>query len=89
MNEKERLTTQAIWNNTFANSNPDGIGAIGIYPLKPGNTTRFIAIDLDEKDWEESARAILITARNAGISMVAEKSFNGNGVHLWIFAAFL
>lgn len=87
LNEKEKLTTQAIWNNTFANDNPDGIGAIGIYPLKPGNTTRFIAIDLDEKDWEESAKAILITARNAGISMVAEKSFSGNGVHLWIFFA--
>ena len=84
MNEKENLSTLAIWKGTFENKDPEGIGAIGIYPLKSDNTTRFVAIDLDEKDWKKSAESLLITARNYGIAMVAEKSFSGNGIHLWI-----
>lgn len=85
MNEKAKLTTDVIIQGNFLNTNEYGRGAIGIYPLKANNTTRFVAIDLDEGDWESAARSILVTARNLGISMAAERSFSGNGAHLWIF----
>ena len=51
MNEKMRLIPDIIINGNFRNTSEYGKGAIGIYPLKPGNITRFVAIDLDEEDW--------------------------------------
>ena len=84
-NKKAELTAQAIINGNFRNKHEDGKDAVGIYPLKDGNVTRFIAIDLDEEDWESASRSILLTARQLGISMAVERSFSGNGAHLWIF----
>ena len=85
LNEKIPLDSNIIKNGNFLNSNEQGKGAIGIYPLKPGNVTRFIAIDLDEADWRKASRSILVTARDIGIAMAIEKSFSGNGAHLWVF----
>lgn len=82
--EYETLCSDVIIKGTFRNKDPDGGGAIGIYPLKDGNVTRFIAIDLDEKTWERDARCILSTARRLGFPMLWEKSFSGCGAHLWI-----
>ena len=85
LNEKARLSPEVIIQGNFLNTNENGKGAIGIYPLKQGNTTSFVAIDLDEDDWIEATKAILTTARQQGIAMAAERSFSGNGAHLWIF----
>lgn len=85
MNEKMGLIPDIIINGNFRNTSEYGKGAIGIYPLKPGNITRFVAIDLDEEDWKEAAKSILITARQLGIAMSVERSFSGNGAHLWTF----
>ena len=87
INERAELSYVEIIKNQFRNTNREGNGAIGIYPLKSGNVTRFLAIDLDEADWKESARTILGKAREIGIAMAAERSFSGNGAHLWIFFA--
>ena len=85
LNSKAELTPSVIKKGNFLNKSLDGKGAIGIYPLKPGNLTRFVAIDLDESDWKEAAASILKTARELGIAMAVERSFSGNGAHLWIF----
>lgn len=86
-NVKAELTIQAIIDGNFRNKFDDGRNAVGIYPLKEGNITRFVAIDLDEEDWMSASRSILITARQLGIAMAIERSFSGNGAHLWIFFA--
>ena len=81
------LTYEKIIKGNFLNYDENGSGAIGIYPLKKGNVTRFIAIDLDERSWQNDAKFILSTARRAGISMIWERSFSGNGAHLWVLFA--
>lgn len=86
-NVKAELTIQAIIDGNFRNKFDDGRNAVGIYPLKEGNVTRFVVIDLDEEDWMIASRSILITARQLGIAMAIERSFSGNGAHLWIFFA--
>ena len=85
LNHRMPLSPEIIIKGNFLNSDEYGRGAIGIYPLKPGNTTRFVAIDLDESDWQEASESILITARNIGIAMAIERSCGGDGAHLWIF----
>ena len=47
------LTSEVIIKNNFLNTDEHGTGAIGIYPLKEGDITRFVAVDLDEKSWEK------------------------------------
>lgn len=85
LNRKARLDIQAVINGNFRNRQTDGKGAVGIYPLKEGNVTRFVAIDLDEDDWMSASKSLLITARQLGIAMAVERSFSGNGAHLWVF----
>lgn len=78
------LTSEVIIKNNFLNTDEHGTGAIGIYPLKEGDITRFVAVDLDEKSWEKDAKCLLRTARNLGLSMLWERSFSGQGAHLWV-----
>ncbi len=53
--------------------------------MLPGNMCRFIAIDLDEKTWKHDALEIADIARRDGFQMAIERSFSGNGAHLWLF----
>lgn len=46
---------------------------------------RFLAIDLDEKTWKHDALEIADIARRDGFQMAIERSFSGNGAHLWLF----
>ena len=83
--ERGKLTASEILRRNFSNKHMAQFGAVGIYPLKDGNMTRFIAIDLDSADWERESRCLLKTARTIGIPMLLERSCSGNGAHLWVF----
>lgn len=63
------------------------IGAyfIGIYPLLEDNTSYFIAIDLDGKNWESDCKSFIEQLSLLGIPAYVEKSFSGNGCHIWVF----
>ncbi|MCL6087889.1 MAG: DEAD/DEAH box helicase [Actinobacteria bacterium] len=63
------------------------IGAyfIGIYPLLEDNTSYFIVIDLDGKNWEADCKNFIGLLNQMGISAHIERSFSGNGCHIWIF----
>ena len=63
------------------------IGAyfIGIYPLLEDNTSYFIAVDFDGKDWEKDSKKFMDECRSLKIPVYIEKSLSGMGSHLWIF----
>lgn len=59
--------------------------AIGIYPLLPGDTCNFLAIDFDKKTYEQDVIAFWNTSDELNIPIYVEKSRSGNGAHIWIF----
>ena len=63
------------------------IGAyfIGIYPLLDDDSSYFIAIDLDGKNWKKDCRSFIDLFNSYSIPAYVEKSFSGNGCHIWIF----
>ena len=77
----------------------DASDVIGIYPLLPDGTCRFLVFDFDnhEKDtgkedardaderWKEEVEALREICRLNGIDALAERSRSGRGAHVWIF----
>jgi superfamily II DNA or RNA helicase len=57
----------------------------GVYPLLPGDRCYFLAIDFDDADWREDARAVLQTCLANSLPAALEISRSGEGAHLWLF----
>ena len=64
-----------------------GRHTIGVYPLLPDGTCRFVAADFDKASWHRDADAFLDACRSAGVPAALERSRSGNGGHVWIFFA--
>lgn len=77
----------------------DGADVIGVYPLFPDGTCRFLVFDFDnhEKDaekndfsnenddWHDEVDALRLICRQNGIDALVERSRSGRGAHIWIF----
>lgn len=59
----------------------------GVYPLLVDNRCYLLAIDFDEADWREDARAVLQTCLENDLPAALEISRSGEGAHLWRFFA--
>lgn len=62
-----------------------GTVTAGVYPLLSGDTCHFLAVDFDEADWREDARAFAHSCRELDVPVALEVSRSGNGAHAWIF----
>jgi len=62
-----------------------GKHTIGVYPLLSDDTCHFLAVDFDEADWREDARAFMQSCSELGVPAALEISRSGNGAHAWIF----
>jgi superfamily II DNA or RNA helicase len=62
-----------------------GDHTIGAYPLLTDDTCHFLAVDFDEAEWQEDAKAFAVSCRELGVSMALEVSRSGNGAHAWVF----
>lgn len=77
----------------------DGTDVIGIYPLLPDGTCRFLVFDFDNHDkgaekndfanedeaWHEEVDALRLICRQNDIDALVERSRSGRGAHVWIF----
>lgn len=59
----------------------------GVYPLLVDDRCYFLAIDFDEADWREDAKAVLQTCLENHLPVALEISRSGMGAHLWVFFA--
>jgi superfamily II DNA or RNA helicase len=64
-----------------------GEHTIGVYPLLEDDSCYFLALDFDEADWRDDARALMQSCVELGIPAALEISRSGKGAHVWIFFA--
>ena len=77
----------------------DGLDVIGVYPLLPNGTCRFIVFDFDnhekgaevtdfantDNEWHKEVDALRKMCELNGIRPLVERSRSGKGAHVWIF----
>lgn len=73
------------FSETLVESHLRGNLIAGIYPLLPGDTCRFLAMDFDEEGWEKDIAVIRETCTRFDIPLAVERSQSGNGGHAWFF----
>ena len=64
-----------------------GKHTVGVYPLLEDDTCHFLAIDFDEAEWKEDARAFVQSCTELGVPAALEISRSGKGAHVWVFFA--
>lgn len=62
-----------------------GRHTVGVYPLLSDDTCHFLAVDFDDAEWREDARAFAGSCDALGVPVTLEVSRSGNGAHAWIF----
>lgn len=62
-----------------------GEHTVGVYPLLEDDTCYFLAVDFDEADWRDDARAFMQSCGELGVPAALEISRSGQGVHAWVF----
>ena len=60
---------------------------VGVYPLLEDDTCHFLAVDFDEADWQEDAKAFLLSCQELGVPAALAISRSGRGAHAWVFFA--
>ena len=64
-----------------------GRHTLGVYPMLPDDSCRFLAADFDGETWRRDAGAFLEACRSKGVPAALERSRSGHGGHVWIFFA--
>lgn len=64
-----------------------GKRTIGVYPLLADDTCHLLAVDFDETEWRDDAKAFYQSCHELGVPVALEISRSGNGAHAWIFFA--
>ncbi len=62
-----------------------GEHTVGAYPLLEDDSCYFLAVDLDEAEWRDDARAFIQSCEALGVPAGLEISRSGRGAHVWIF----
>ncbi len=64
-----------------------GDHTVGVYPLLEDDNCYFLAVDFDEAEWREDARAFMRSCEALGVPAALEISRSGQGAHAWVFFA--
>ena len=80
----------ALYNTDVVEKHLLGDMIVGVYPMFPDETCRFLAFDFDTKEYKTAdllrdVTAVRESCTEKGISIAAERSRSGNGIHIWIF----
>ena len=60
---------------------------VGVYPLLAEDTCHFLAVDFDEDQWKDDARAFVPSCEEFRVPVALEISRSGNGAHAGVFFA--
>jgi len=62
-----------------------GKKAYGLYPLLSDNTSYFLAVDFDGKNWRKDVEEFIKICKKYHLDTNIERSSSGNGCHAWFF----
>ena len=62
-----------------------GRDVLGVYPILPDDSCRFLALDFDDEGWRENVTAVREVCRRWELPCAVERSRSGEGAHLWLF----
>jgi len=77
--------TKAVINRHLRGIDPCGEDVIGVYPMLPDETCRFLVADFDDDNWQEDVTVFREVCRQHDLSVYVERSRSGNGGHVWFF----
>ncbi|MCY3877553.1 MAG: DEAD/DEAH box helicase family protein [Rhodobacteraceae bacterium] len=60
---------------------------LGVYPMLPDDSCRFLAADFDGDAWRRDSAAFLEACWSKNVPTALERSRSGNGGHVWVFFA--
>lgn len=75
----------------LAGKKTDSSDVIGIYPLLPDDTCRFLVFDFDDHEaspgtaWQEDVDALRKICSQNAVPCYVERSRSGSGAHAWLF----
>ena len=75
------LTDRVIYDHLAGNH------TLGVYPLLDDDTCWFLAVDFDDADWRDDARAFRQSCQSLGVPVALEVSRSRRGAHAWVFFA--
>lgn len=92
-----KLSIETVLKHLLGNKQ-DGSDVIGVYPLFPDGTCRFIVFDFDnhekgaeksdyaniDNEWKDEVDALRQICIDNGIEPLVERSRSGRGAHIWI-----
>ncbi len=62
-----------------------GEHTVGVYPLLEDDSCHLLAVDFDEAEWQDDARAFIQSCAALGVPAALEISRSGKGAHAWVF----
>lgn len=80
------LDDAAIYRH-LAGRDARGRDVIGLYPMLPDETCYLLALDFDDANWQDCARAVAGICHAHSIPFALERSRSGQGAHVWLFFA--
>ncbi|MCI6732107.1 MAG: DEAD/DEAH box helicase family protein [Lachnospiraceae bacterium] len=99
--ENTQWTPLELWRikEHLKGTKEDGTDVLGLYPLLPDGTCRFIVFDFDnhekgaeatdfanmDNEWHDEVDALRRMCVQNGINPLVERSRSGRGAHVWIF----
>lgn len=98
-NQKWKRINRKVLMNHLLGYREDGTDVLGVYPLFPDGTCRFIVFDFDnhekeankidfantDEEWHDEVDALRKMCEMNGIKPLVERSRSGKGAHVWIF----
>lgn len=79
-----KLTDKIIYNH-LSGRDEFFRDVIGVYPMIPDESTKFLVIDFDDDNWQKDVSTVKSVCINLNIPVAVERSRSGNGAHMWFF----